>query len=49
MIWISHKRFQKTNLALLGRLGALSETPLSFCRALAGSSEILPGTCPSLL
>lgn len=44
VIWL-----QKTNLAVLGRLGAPSETPLSFCRALAGSSEIPPGTCPSLL
>lgn len=38
-----------TNLALLGRLGVLSETPLSFCPALAENSEIPPGTCPSLL
>jgi len=40
---------KNTNLALLGHLGAPSETPLSFYRALAGSFEIPPGTCPSPL
>lgn len=45
----NQSRSHLTNLALLGRLGALSETPLSFCRALAGSSEIPPGTSPSRL
>lgn len=36
-------------MALLAHLGVLSETPLSFCRALSGSSGIPPGTCLSLL
>lgn len=39
----------KTYSALLERLGAPFETPLSFYRALAGSFEIPPGTCLSLL
>lgn len=31
------------------RRGAPSETLLSFCLALAGNSEIPPGTCPAPL
>ncbi len=42
-------RMRATHWAAPEHQGALSETPLSFCPALVGNSQIPPGTCPSPL